>query len=270
MNILFLGDVVGKTGRTALKTHLPKLKKRYKPHCTIVNGENAAHGFGINKTIAQELHDIGADVITLGNHTWDQKAFLDDIKFFPRVIRPLNMIWHKAPGFGVCTLTAGDKNIIIINALGNLSMDQAHNPFQAIDAVLETQKLGKTADAIVVDFHAELTAEKMAMGHYLDGRVSLVVGTHTHIPTADAQILPNGTAYQTDAGMCGDFDTVIGMNKHAAISRFLGHVPRQKLEPGLSPATICGVYIRTDDQSGLATHIEPIRVGGRLACQTGS
>ncbi|HEV2530275.1 TIGR00282 family metallophosphoesterase, partial [Phenylobacterium sp.] len=266
MRIAFFGDVVGRSGREGLAEHLPGLRRRLGLEFVIANAENAAAGFGITEATARELFDAGADALTLGNHAWDQKEALTYIVREPRLIRPLNYPpFAGAPGRGAQLFeTQGGKRIVVINLLGRLHMDSLDDPFAAVDRELEASPLGAVADALVVDMHAEITSEKMAMGHFCDGRASLVVGTHTHVPTADAQILPGGTAFQTDAGACADYDSVIGNDKEEPLRRFTTRISGGRFKPAEGPATVCGVYVETDDATGLARRIEPIRVGGRL------
>lgn len=266
MRLAFFGDVVGRAGREGLAEHLPALRRRLGLDFVIVNAENAAAGFGITEATAKELFAAGADALTLGNHSWDQKEALTYIVRESRLIRPLNYpAMAKAPGRGAQLFeTDGGRRVLVINLLGRVHMDALDDPFAAVDAALEACPLGEAADAVVVDFHAEATSEKMAMGHFCDGRASLVVGTHTHVPTADAQILPGGAAYQTDAGACADYDSVIGNQKEEPLRRFTTRISGGRYRPAEGPATICGVYLETDDASGLALRVEPIRVGGRL------
>ncbi len=265
MRILFLGDVVGRPGRDALKQHLPGLRKSLKLDFVIVNGENAAAGFGITRGVADELFACGADVLTGGNHSWDQKEALSFIEAEPRLLRPHNFP-KGTPGRGAAVFpTASGRKVLVVNLMGRLYMDPLDDPFQAVEQILASYRLGATVDAIVVDFHGEATSEKMAMGHVLDGRVSVVVGTHTHVPTADTMILPGGTAYQTDAGMCGDYDSVIGMDKAVPIQRFTRKVATERLSVAGGEGTLCGLVVETDGRSGLASSVAPLRVGGRLA-----
>jgi 2',3'-cyclic-nucleotide 2'-phosphodiesterase len=266
MNIAFFGDVVGRTGREGLAEHLPGLRRRLSLDFVIVNAENAAAGFGVTEACARELFDAGADCLTLGNHSWDQKEALTYIVREPRLIRPLNYpAMSKAPGRGAQLFEApGGRRVLVINLLGRVHMDALDDPFAAVDGELAACPLGEAADAVVVDMHAEATSEKMAMGHFCDGRASLVVGTHTHVPTADAQILEQGTAYQTDAGACADYDSVIGNHKEEPLRRFTTRISGGRYKPAEGPATICGVFVETDPTTGLALRIEPIRVGGRL------
>lgn len=264
MRLLFLGDVVGQSGRDAVVAELPRLRKALAIDFAVVNGENAAHGFGITERICAQLIDAGADVITTGNHVWDQREALSFIEREPRLLRPLNYP-KGAPGKGVGLFKAKNGgDVLVINAMGRVFMDQLDCPFAAVDAELNAAGLGRAADAIIVDMHADATSEKMAMGHWCDGRASLCVGTHSHVPTADAQILPKGTAYQTDAGACADYDSVIGMVKDEPIRRFLTKLPGGRMEPADGPATVCGVFVETDEKTGLAVRVEPVRVGGRL------
>lgn len=264
MRLLFLGDLMGRTGRNAVISALPDLKKKLKLDFITVNAENAASGFGTTSKIAAQVLDAGADVLSGGNHTFDQKEILSTINSDDRILRPINYPeGTPGRGFNVYEAPRG-KKILVINAMGRVFMNAMECPFRAIDTVLKKYRMGATVNAILVDFHGEATSEKMAMGHYLDGRVSLVVGTHSHVPTADAQILPGGTAYQTDAGMCGDYNSVIGMDKTEPISRFLTKMNKERYSPAGGEATICGTFIETDDQTGLAKRIEPVRIGPRL------
>ena len=267
MRIAFFGDVVGRAGRDGLADHLPRLRRRLGLDFVIVNAENAAAGFGITESTARELFDAGADCLTLGNHSWDQKEAMTYIVREPRLIRPLNYPpMAKAPGRGAQLVDlAGGRRILVINLLGRVHMDSLDDPFASVDAELNSCPLGEVADAVVVDMHAEAPAEKMAMGHFCDGRASLVVGTHTHVPTADCQILDGGTAYQTDAGACADYDSVIGNQKEEPLRRFTTRISGGRYKPAEGPATVCGVYVETDDATGLARRVEPIRVGGRLS-----
>jgi metallophosphoesterase (TIGR00282 family) len=267
MRIAFFGDVVGRSGRDGLAEHLPGLRRRLGLQFVIVNAENAASGFGITENTARELYNAGADCLTLGNHAWDQKEALTYIVREPRLIRPINYpILSDAPGRGAQLFEApGDRRILVINALGRVHMDALDDPFAAVDRALADAPLGEVCDVAVVDMHCEATSEKMAMGHFCDGRASLVVGTHTHVPTADCQILPGGTAYQTDAGACADYDSVIGNQKDEPLRRFTTRISGGRYRPAEGPATVCGVYVETDDRTGLARRVEPIRIGGRLS-----
>jgi metallophosphoesterase (TIGR00282 family) len=263
MNILFLGDIIGKPGRDAVAQHLPGLKTALKPDLIIANGENAAHGFGLTRAIAEEFFGLGIDVISTGNHWADQKEILAYIETEDRVLRPQNYP-AGTPGRGANLYQTPNGSVLVINAMGRVFMDQLDDPFAAVDAQLNACPLGEGADAVLVDFHAETTSEKMAMGHFCDGRATLVVGTHTHVPTADAQILPGGTAYQSDAGACADYDSVIGMDKAEPLQRFTRKLSTSRFSPATGPATLCGVFVQSNAR-GLAARIEPVRVGGRLS-----
>ncbi|MEE8549208.1 MAG: TIGR00282 family metallophosphoesterase [Alphaproteobacteria bacterium] len=265
MKVLFLGDVMGRSGREAVFEHLPGLRDRLKIDFVIVNGENAAGGFGITEKICRQFYDAGADVITAGNHVWDQREIISYIETDKRLLRPGNYP-KGTPGRGAGVFeTEKGRKVLVMHVLTRLFMDAMDDPFACVERTLEGYRLGATVDAIVIDVHGEATSEKMAMGHAFDGRVSLVAGTHSHVPTADAQILPGGTAYQTDIGMCGDYDSVIGMEKAAAIARFTTKMRRERLQPAKGEATLCAVYLETDDGTGLARRLEPVRIGGRLA-----
>jgi hypothetical protein len=264
VRILFVGDIVGRTGRSIVVERLPRLIRDWKLDFVAVNGENAAGGFGITETIYQVLLDAGADAITLGNHAWDQKEALVFIDRAPRLIRPLNYP-PGTPGRGAAVIEARNgARLLVVNAMGRIFMDPLDDPFAAIERELEACPLKTAADAIIVDIHCEATSEKQSMGHFLDGRASLVVGTHTHAPTADHQILPGGTAFISDVGMTGDYDSVIGMAKHEPLGRFLRRIPSAKFEPANGPATLCAVAVETDDSTGLARRIAGVRLGGRL------
>jgi metallophosphoesterase (TIGR00282 family) len=267
MRFAFFGDVIGRSGRDGLAEHLPGLRRRLGLEFVVVNAENAAAGFGITENTARELFEAGADCLTLGNHAWDQKEALTYIVREPRLIRPLNYpIMADAPGRGAQLFeTERGQRVLVVNLLGRVHMDSLDDPFAAVDRELEACPLGVAADAVIVDMHAEATSEKMAMGHFCDGRASLVVGTHTHVPTADAQILTGGTAYQTDAGGCCDYDSVIGNDKEEPLRRFTTRISSGRYKPASGPATVCGVFVETDPASGLACRIEPIRLGGRLS-----
>ncbi len=257
---MFLGDVVGRSGRDAVYQHLPILRERYRPDCVVVNGENAAHGFGITEEIYLKLRDAGADVVTLGNHSFDQREILVTIEREGNLIRPLN--WPSGcPGRGTALVeTAGGQRVLVINGMGRVMVEpMLDDPFPAIDQEIEQCKLGRDCDAIILDFHAEASSEKMAMGHFCDGRVSVVVGTHTHTPTADHHILNGGTAYQTDAGMCGDYNSIIGFAPEGPMQGFLNKYRKIKMDPADGPGTLCGaiVEIKAD---GLAEKITPVQL----------
>jgi hypothetical protein len=259
------GDVVGRSGREAIQAHLATLKRTLAIDVAVINAENAAHGFGVTERLAGELYEAGADILTTGNHVWDQRELIAYIPRDPRLLRPANFP-VGTPGLGWCLFRVdAERSLLAVNLMGRLFMDALDDPFAGLEAILAQYRLGKDATAIVVDFHAEATSEKMAFGHFADGRVSAVVGTHTHTPTADAQILPGGTGYLSDAGMCGDYDSVIGLQKGPSVRRFVTKMPGEKAKPAEGEATLCGVFIETDDATGLARRIEPVRVGGRLA-----
>jgi metallophosphoesterase (TIGR00282 family) len=263
MRLLFVGDVVGRSGRAAITQRLPGLKRDWKLDCVIVNGENAAGGFGITEAIYNEFLDAGADVISGGNHSWDQREALVFIERAPRLLRPINYP-PGTPGRGATMVDAKGKRVLVINVMGRIFMDPLDDPFPAVERELAACALGTGADAIVVDIHCEATSEKQAMGHYCDGRATLVVGTHTHAPTADYRVLPGGTAFITDVGMTGDFDSIIGMSKAEPLNRFTRKIASGKFEPASGPATLCGIAVETDDATGLATRCAPVRLGGQL------
>lgn len=264
MRLLFLGDVVGKSGRKSVFEELPNLRDQYSPDLVVLNGENAASGIGITEKIYRQLRDAGADVITLGNHAWDQKEALVFIEREPNLLRPANYP-PGTPGKGSGLFpTANGKQVLVMNVMGRIFMQPLNDPFAAVDHELSACPLGEVCDAAIIDFHAEATSEKMAMGHFSDGRASLVLGTHTHVPTADHQILSGGTAFQTDVGMCGDFDSVIGMDKTEPLNRFVTGINSTRFSPAMGAATICGLAVETDDKTGLAVNVGPVRIGGRL------
>jgi metallophosphoesterase (TIGR00282 family) len=264
MRLLFIGDVVGRSGRAILSEQLPKLRADWSLDFVVVNGENAAGGFGVTEAICDEFLAAGADCVTLGNHAFDQREALVFITRQPRLIRPVNYP-RGTPGRGANLFEAkGGARVLVVNVLGRVFMDALDDPFAAIEREIEACPLGLGCDAAVIDMHAEASSEKQAFGHFVDGRVSLVVGTHTHVPTADYQILPRGTAYMTDAGMTGDYDSVIGMHKEEPVRRFTTKLPSTRFEPALGDATLCGVAVELDEK-GLATQVAPVRIGGRLA-----
>ena len=267
MRILFIGDVVGLAGRAAIADHVPRLRRELGLDFVVANGENAAGGFGLTEAIARDFHDAGVDCITLGNHAFDQREALVFIERAPYVLRPLNYP-PGTPGRGAWLYeTAKGERVLVMSAMGRVFMDALDDPFAAVEKELSACPLGQACDAVVLDIHAEASSEKQAMGHFVDGRVSLAIGTHTHVPTADARILSHGTAYQTDAGMTGDYESVIGMDKEEPIRRFTRKTPGARLEPAEGPATLCGVFVETG-ADGLALRVEPLRVGGRLAASS--
>ena len=265
MRILFVGDVVGRAGRTAIAEYLPGMVRDWALDLVVVNGENSAGGFGITEAIYQEFLDAGADAITLGNHAWDQREALVFIERAPKLVRPTNYP-KGTPGRGAALVdTKNGARALVVNALGRVFMTPFDDPFTAIGRELEACPLREAADAVVVDVHCEASSEKQALGYFCDGRASLVVGTHTHVPTADHQILPHGTAYLSDAGMCSDYDSVLGMDKEEPLRRFLQKTPGARYEPANGPATLSGIAVETDDRTGLALKVAPVRLGGRLS-----
>ena len=266
MRVLFLGDVMGRSGRQAVIEHLPKLRSVGRYDLIVVNGENATSGAGLNADHAEIILRAGADCITLGDHAFDQKDMLSFIEKEPRVIRPLNFA-KNAPGRGVYIASdARGRKLMITQVLGQVFMKRAFDdPFSALDEVLRKHPLGGAVQASLVDIHCEATSEKMAVGHFCNGRASAVVGTHTHVPTADTMVLSQGTAYQSDAGMCGDYNSVIGMQKEEPLRRFVSGMGRGRFEPANGEATLCGMSFETNDQSGRAISAEMIRFGGCLS-----
>jgi 2',3'-cyclic-nucleotide 2'-phosphodiesterase len=264
MRLLFLGDIVGRAGRVAVIEQLPDMIAHQNIDFVAINGENAAGGFGVTEKIVKELCDAGADVITLGNHAWDQKEALVFIERQDRLIRPVNFP-PGTPGRGANLFRSrSGADVLVVNVMGRIFMDPLDDPFAAIEKELAACPLGKGASAIIIDMHCETTSEKQAMGYFADSRASLVVGTHTHVPTSDHRILDGGTAFITDVGMCGDFDSVIGMDKDEPMRRFTTKIGAKRFEPADGEATLCGVVVNTDDKTGLAKDIWPLRIGGRL------
>ncbi len=264
MRFAFFGDVVGRSGRTAVTRHVPRLRRDLSLDAVIVNAENAAGGFGITRGTAEQLFDCGVDVLTLGNHSFDNPQGVTIIDEDQRILRPCNYPQGQVPGRGAGLFNCGGFQILVINVLGRVFMDSLDDPFIAVERELANAPLGEVADAVIVDMHAEATSEKNAMGVICDSRASLVVGTHQHIPTADTRILPGGTAYQTDAGMCGDYDSVIGMEKDEPVHRFKTRMRQGRFTPASGEGTLCGVFVETNAK-GLAVRAEPIRIGGQLA-----
>ncbi|HMN36438.1 MAG TPA: TIGR00282 family metallophosphoesterase [Hyphomicrobium sp.] len=264
MRLLFLGDIVGRTGRNVVLEALPGIRERYSLDFVIINGENAAGGFGITESILNELIDAGADCVTLGNHAFDQKETLVYIERHDRLIRPLNYP-KGTPGRGAVMLKARNgADVLVINAMGRVFMTELDCPFRAVDNEITACKLKQGADVIFIDFHAEATSEKQSFGYFVDGRVTGVVGTHTHTPTSDHRILPNGTAFISDAGMCGDYNSVLGMDADEPLSRFLTKIPRTRYEPAMGEATLCGLAVDIDDATGLARRVSAFRRGPHL------
>ncbi|RWR35144.1 YmdB family metallophosphoesterase [Sinirhodobacter populi] len=265
MKMLFLGDVMGRAGRAAIQERLPKLRADLGLDFVVVNGENASGGMGLTGDHAKLILAAGADVVTLGDHAFDQKDMLRFIETEPRIIRPLNYA-KEAPGRGARLFEdRRGRKVLVTQVLGQVFMKRPFDdPFSAVDAVLRAHPLGGLAQAVLVDVHCEATSEKMAIGHWCDGRASIVVGTHTHVPTADVTVLPGGTAYMTDAGMCGDYDSVIGMDKAEPMRRFITGMVRERFIPASGEATLSGIYVETDDRTGKAKLAKPLRIGGRL------
>lgn len=265
MRFLFLGDMVGSTGREAVWDQLPGLISDLKLDFVVVNGENAAHGFGITEDIFLKTIDAGADVVTTGNHVWAQKEALSFCERHDTFLRPANFP-KGTPGRGATLVQARNgAQVLVSNIMGRVFMHpELDDPFACAEEVLGSCPLGEQADAVILDFHAEATSEKQCFGHFVDGRASLVVGTHTHMPTADCQILDGGTAYMSDAGMCGDYNSSLGMEKEELINRFVTKIPRGRMEVASGPATICGVGVEISDRTGLAEKIAPLRQGARL------
>ncbi|MGR3364515.1 MAG: TIGR00282 family metallophosphoesterase [Maritimibacter harenae] len=269
MKILFLGDVMGRAGRTAVADRLPALRKEWSLDFVVVNGENATNGAGLSEAHAKLLFEAGADVVTLGDHAFDQKEMLSYCEGETRIIRPLNFA-KDAPGRGARVFEDHrGRRVLVAQVLGNVFMKRAfEDPFGHIERALKPFNLGGAVQATLVDVHCEATSEKMAMGHFLDGRASIVVGTHTHVPTGDAMILPGGTAYLTDAGMCGDYHSVIGMEKAEPLRRFVTGMAKGRFNPANESATLSGIYVETDDKTGKATRIVMVRDGGKLQAST--
>lgn len=265
MRLLFLGDVMGRAGRDAVAERLPEVIESFGFDFVVINGENASHGRGITEAHFEGLRDAGADVVTLGDHAFDQREAMTAIERHSTLVRPVNFP-PGAPGRGATLVTGRNGHqVLVVNALGRVFMPPMDDPFRAVEDAISACPLGVQVDAIVVDFHAEATSEMQAMGHYLDGRVSLVVGTHTHIPTSDHRILRGGTALMADAGMCGDYDSVIGMEADEPVNRFLTGLQTARFTPAEGEATLCGVAIETDPATGLCTYVSAFRLGGVLS-----
>jgi metallophosphoesterase (TIGR00282 family) len=266
MRLLFLGDVMGRAGRSAVTGELAALRQAWGLDFVVVNAENASSGAGLTPDHARALLAAGADCLTLGDHAFDQKDMLSFIESEHRIIRPINFA-KAAPGRGARVFTvSGGRKVLVAQVLGQVFMKRPFDdPFSAIEPVLKAHPPGGAVQASIIDMHCEATSEKMAMGHWCDGRASAVVGTHTHVPTADAMILPRGTAYLTDAGMCGVYDSVIGMDKAEPMRRFVTGMARERFTPAGGVATICGLFVETDDRTGRAVRVAPVRRGGILA-----
>ena len=264
MRLLFIGDVVGRAGRAAVLAHVGALRRRWALDFIVVNGENAAGGFGLTEALCEEFLAAGVDAITLGNHAFDQREALVFIERQPRLIRPANYP-KGTPGRGANLIEAANgARVLVVNMMGRIFMEALDDPFTRIAEELEACPLGVACDAAIVDFHAEATSEKQTFGHFVDGRASLVVGTHTHTPTADARVLAGGTAYMSDVGMTGDYDSVIGMDKEEPLRRFTRRIPSGRFEPALGAATLCAIAVETG-ADGLARRVAPVRIGGALA-----
>ena len=265
MKLLFLGDVMGRSGRTAVSARLPELRRDWALDFIVVNGENATSGAGLSPEHAKALFDAGADCVTLGDHAFDQREALVFAERQDRFLRPTNFP-AGTPGKGSGLFTARNgARVLVINVMGRVFMDALDDPFAAIDRELAACPLGEQADALVIDFHAEASSEKQAAAFHVDGRATLLVGTHTHVPTSDYRVLAGGTAYQTDVGMCGDYDSVIGMDKEEPLRRFLTKVPGERFSAARGEATLAGLAVEVDDNTGLATGVAPFRQGGVLA-----
>ena len=263
MKILFCGDVVGRSGRKAVLELLPKLKEKWALDFIIVNGENAAHGFGLMPRMFYEFVEAGADVVTMGNHTFDKKDIFETLDKEPYNVRPLNYP-EGTIGHGFCIkMAANGKRVAVVQLLGKLFMKQYENPFATMEKWLMEQ--ANNYDVLIVDYHAEASAEKQAFGLFMDGKAALVIGTHTHVPTGDAKLLSDGTAYMTDAGMCGDYNSVIGQQFGGAISRFLDKTKIERLQPSEGLGTFCGALVEIDDNTNKALKIEAVRIGPHLA-----
>ncbi|WP_208441546.1 TIGR00282 family metallophosphoesterase [Bartonella raoultii] len=265
MRFLFLGDIVGTTGCKAVFEQLPRLIKKWQLDFVVVNGENASDGFGIKQEAYQDLLMAGVDVVTTGNHAFSCHETLHYAHESDRFLRPANFI-EETPGRGAGIFTAKNgARVLVANLLGSVFMPcQVHDPFETAEKILFACSLMDQADAIIFDFHAETTSEKQCLGHFLDGRVSVIVGTHTHVPTADAQILEGGSAYLSDAGMCGDYNSSIGMDKEEPLHRFLYKQKQDRFEPACGPATLCGLAVELSDHTGLAEKVSAVRIGPHL------
>ena len=255
---------MGRSGRDVLSAVLPELRRKLQIDFVLVNGENAAGGFGITADICQSFYQLGTDVITLGNHAWDQRETMSYIEADPKLIRPANYpIGTPGRGSGVYKTSDG-QTVLVIQVMCRLFMDAIDDPFASLKSILDSYRLGTSVDAILVDIHGEATSEKQALARYVDGQISVAAGTHTHVPTADHMIFPGGTAFITDLGMCGAYNSIIGMEIKPILHRFTRKMPGERFSPVLEEATLCAVYVETNDSTGLATHISPVRIGGIL------
>ncbi|PCI97810.1 MAG: TIGR00282 family metallophosphoesterase [Alphaproteobacteria bacterium] len=266
MRILFIGDIMGRSGREALEKYLPRLKKDLNVDVAIINGENAAHGRGITEKFCKDFYEYGADIITTGDHIWDQREILKYITRDPKLLRPANFPEQTTPGNGYYLHElAGGRKILVVNMLCRVFMPPQDDPFACMEEILSEYRLGLNCNAIFVDLHGEASSEKMAFGQHFSGRISAVIGTHTHIPTADAHIMNGRTAYMTDAGMSGDFDSVIGTRKETSIHRFIKKTPGEHFIPANENMMLCGALVVTNDNTGKALGIEPLRIGDILS-----
>lgn len=265
MRVMFLGDVVGRDARDAITSQMKGFREKYKLDAVVVNIENAAHGFGVTPQICDDFYKAGVDCLSTGNHVWDQREIIPYIEKDPRLLRPANYP-EGTPGKGVYIIeTPRGEKLAVANLMTRLFMDPLDDPFHAADKICKSFRLGKDIQGLLLDVHGEASSEKMALGHYCDGRASFVVGTHTHVPSADARILAKGTGYMTDAGMCGNYDSVIGMDKNLAVARFVRKMPGEKLRPAEGAATLCGVVFDIDSKTGLCTKVQPFRLGPGLS-----
>ena len=264
MKILICGDIVGKSGRKVIEKYVPNIVKKNKIDFVVVNGENSANGFGITKKICDELYSFGVDVITSGNHIWDQKEIIEHIERDKRLLRPCNYpSGTPGMGYGAYEIKNG-LTIVVINVMCKLFMDPLEDPFRTVDEILNFLNKKINSPVILLDVHGESTSEKMAIAHFFDGRISAIFGTHTHIPTADLHILEKGTFYQTDLGMCGDYDSVIGMKKEFSIKKFTNKYVKSRLETASGEGTLCGTIIDIDEKNKLVRDFDQIILGGKL------
>ena len=263
MKIIFFGDIFGRSGRDALIKKLPYFKEKFKPDFILANGENASHGKGISHSICKDLFSAGIDVITGGNHIFDNNDIFNFIDNEKRLLRPNNYP-IDTPGNGYGIYEKNQKKILVISVMGRVFMQPLDDPFDSIRKVINGKTIGKDISAIIIDIHCEATSEKMAVGHEFDGKASLIVGTHTHVPTADARILNNGTAYISDLGMCGDYDSIIGMDKSKSLEKFKKKTPIRGIDPATGEASLSCVFVELNDETGLAKSIKQIIIGGSL------
>ena len=265
MRIMVLGDIFGQPGMKAVVNKLPEIIKRKEINFVVINAENAAdNGVGITNKNAEELFNAGADVITSGNHIWDQAEIMKTMDKDNRILRPMNLISDHGNGYGVFKTKKTKKSVAVVNLMGNVFMKKCQNVFESAKKIVEEIKLKDNVDYLIVDMHGEITSEKTAMGFFFDGKATMVFGTHTHVPTADHRVMEKGTAYQTDLGMCGDYNSVIGMNKDNSIKRFLNDPAAKRHFPSKGEATICGAIVNANEKTGLAKSIEPFILGGKL------